>query len=75
MVFQTILKKVQQLPQNTQVFLGTSIILGVSAIPFLNSGDEKKGHSLFSQERPEVIDEEIDRKRREYIESKRSKVN
>lgn len=57
--------------QNAQVFVGTSVLLGICAIPvFLR--DEKRGHDLFSQEKPESVLasqekllKEFDRKSRE----------
>lgn len=40
---------------NAQVFVGTVLILGISAIPVFAKPKEKRGHDLFSQERPEVV--------------------
>ena len=38
----------------TQVFVGTSALLFLCAIPVF-AKDEKRGHDLFSQEKPEAV--------------------
>jgi hypothetical protein len=46
----------QKIPggQNVQVFVGTTLFLGICALPvFLK--DQKRGHDLFSQEKPEAV--------------------
>lgn len=57
--------------QNVQVFVGTSVLLGICAIPVYLK-DDKPGHDLFSQEKPqsvlvsqEKLLKEFDRKNRE----------
>ena len=46
---------VQKIPggQNVQAFVGTSILIGLCAIPVFGK-DTKTGHDLFSQEKPQV---------------------
>mmetsp|Transcript_22282 Transcript_22282/g.49691 ORF Transcript_22282/g.49691 Transcript_22282/m.49691 type:complete len:80 (+) Transcript_22282:76-315(+) len=39
---------------NTKVFVGTAVLLGLCAIPVF-SKNEKRGHDLFSQEKPEAV--------------------
>jgi len=41
-------------PQNFQVFVATSILLGLCAVPVYTK-DQKRGHDLFSQEKPEAV--------------------
>ena len=47
---------VQKIPggPKAQVFVGTSVLLTICAIPVLTK-DEKRGHDLFSQEKPEAV--------------------
>lgn len=59
----------QKIPggQNVQVFVGTTVLLGLCGAPvFLKKN--KTGHDLFSQEKPQVIIEAQDRLKREYAE-------
>lgn len=45
--------------ENFKVFVGVSVVLGVCAIPVFGPFgrvNRQKGHDLFSQEKPEVID-------------------
>ncbi|KAL3810686.1 hypothetical protein ACHAXA_003290 [Cyclostephanos tholiformis] len=61
----------QKLPvgQNVQVFVGTSILLGLCAVPVF-SRDTRAGHDLFSQEKPQAIIENEGRLRKNYASSK-----
>ena len=63
---------VQRIPggQNVQVFVGTSILLGLCAIPVF-AKDTKAGHDLFSQEKPQAIVDSESKLRREYIDAKK----
>jgi len=61
---------------NIQVFVGTSVLLGLCAVPVYAKPKQKRGHDLFSQEKPEaVLDsqekllKEFDRKAREARQS------
>lgn len=47
----------QKIPggQNVQVLVGTSLLLGLCAIPVFANPKEKRGHDLFSQEKPEAV--------------------
>ncbi|KAL3757119.1 hypothetical protein ACHAWU_002958 [Discostella pseudostelligera] len=55
---------------NVQAFVGTSILLGLCAIPvFLK--DTKAGHDLFSQEKPQAIVDSESKLRKEYMDSKK----
>ena len=47
---------IQKLPggHNTKVFIGTSTLLGLCAIPVFYK-PAKRGHDLFSQEKPEAV--------------------
>jgi hypothetical protein len=49
---------VQKIPggPKVQVFVGTSVLLTLCAIPVL-AKDQKRGHDLFSQEKPEAVQE------------------
>lgn len=69
-MFQTILNL---FPKNAQVFVGTTAILGIAAVPIYMK-QEKKGHDYFSQERPEAIDEHNDKARRDYLQKKGYKM-
>jgi hypothetical protein len=62
---------VQKIPggQNAQAFVGTSILLGLCAIPVF-AKDTKAGHDLFSQEKPQAIVDSESKMRREYMENK-----
>jgi hypothetical protein len=44
--------------ENFKVFIGVTVSLGICAIPLFrsNQSTQKKGHDLFSQEKPEAID-------------------
>jgi len=61
----------QKIPggQNVQAFVGTSILLGLCAIPVFGK-DTKAGHDLFSQEKPQAIVDSESKMRREYYDSK-----
>ena len=63
---------VQRIPggQNVQVFVGTTLLLGLCAIPVF-SKDTKPGHDLFSQEKPQAILESEYKLRKEYMEAKK----
>jgi len=52
-----ILQLLQKIPggPKAQVFVGTALILGISAIPVFAKPNQKRGHDLFSQERPESV--------------------
>jgi len=62
---------VQKIPggQNAQVFVGTSLLLGLCAIPVF-SKDTKAGHDLFSQEKPQAIVDSESRLRKGYMEQR-----
>lgn len=54
-----------------RVFVGTSIILAISAAPvFMKKAPDKQGHDLFSQEKPEAITASKEKLQREYRKSK-----
>lgn len=61
----------QKIPgsQNTQVFVGTSILLGLCAVPVFFK-DTKAGHDLFSQEKPQAIVDSESKLRKGYMESR-----
>ncbi|GMI02362.1 hypothetical protein TrVE_jg9030 [Triparma verrucosa] len=60
MVFYTLLQK---LPKNTQVAAGTFFIFALAAYPVI-SKEQKKGHDLFSQEKPAAVEKtETDREK------------
>ena len=52
-----------------QAFVGTSILLGLCAIPVF-AKDTKAGHDLFSQEKPQAIVDSENKMRKNYIDSK-----
>jgi hypothetical protein len=53
-----------------QVFLGTSFILGLSAIPVFYK-PSKRGHDLFSQEKPEEVENHQNKLKQQYRDAKR----
>mmetsp|Transcript_57894 Transcript_57894/g.141456 ORF Transcript_57894/g.141456 Transcript_57894/m.141456 type:complete len:98 (-) Transcript_57894:21-314(-) len=62
--------------QQVWVFLGSATIVAVSAYPVF-SKDLKPGHDIFSSEKPEVIREAQESKRKEYrqqIKERRAKL-
>ena len=40
---------------NTKVFIGVTVMLGLCAVPVFSKPNEKRGHDLFSQEKPEAV--------------------
>jgi hypothetical protein len=54
-----------------QVFVGTSIILIISAIPIFYN-PQKRGHDLFSQEKPQAIEEMQQAEKKKYREGRLS---
>jgi hypothetical protein len=40
--------------QNVQVFVGTTVLVGLCGVPVFFK-NEKRGHDLFSQEKPEAV--------------------
>lgn len=61
------LEQVEKIPGGlrVQVFLGTSLILGLSAIPIWFK-PQKAGHDLFSQEKPRAIEEQQEELKRQF---------
>ena len=55
----------QKLSQNQKVFLGTFTLLGLCGVPVFFK-NEKRGHDLFSQERPEAILESQEKALKEF---------
>jgi len=55
----------QKLSQNQKVFLGTFTFLGLCGVPVFFK-NEKRGHDLFSQERPEAILESQEKALKEF---------
>ena len=51
---------------NTKVFIGVSVMLGLCAIPVFSKPNEKRGHDLFSQEKPEAVVASTERLQREH---------
>lgn len=47
---------IQRIPgsQNLQVFVATSVLIGICGVPVFFK-EQKRGHDLFSQERPEAV--------------------
>lgn len=47
---------IQKIPgsQNFQVFVATSVLIGLCGLPVFFK-QQKRGHDLFSQERPEAV--------------------
>lgn len=58
---------IQKIPgsQNFQVFVATSVLLGLCGIPVVLK-DQKRGHDLFSQERPEAVLESQEKLLKEF---------
>ena len=55
----------QKLSQNQKVALGTFTLLGLCGVPVFFK-NEKRGHDLFSQERPEAILESQEKALKEF---------
>ena len=47
--------KAKNLSQTSKVAIGTFTLLGFCAVPIFAKPNEKRGHDLFSQERPEAV--------------------
>jgi hypothetical protein len=56
--------------QRVQVFVGTAFILGVSAIPVLYK-PQKRGHDLFSQEKPQAVEERQQELKQQYRQARK----
>lgn len=58
MVFPGFASLIRKIPggQNVQVFCGTVFLLGLSAVPLIIERDTKRGHELFSSEKPLAIE-------------------
>jgi len=67
-----ILQLLQKIPggPNTKVFVGTSVLLGLCAIPVF-AKDTKAGHDLFSQEKPQAILDSETKLRKDYMDNKK----
>lgn len=63
--FYALIKKIPG-GQGAQVFAGTAILLGVCAVPIVRK-ETKKGHDLFSQEKPEEIQSHQEQQQKEYF--------
>jgi hypothetical protein len=53
--------------------VGVSVILGLSAIPVFANPKQRKGHDLFSQEKPEAVEQHQEQLKKEYREQERKK--
>jgi hypothetical protein len=45
----------QKLSQKSKVAIGTFTLLGLCGVPVFAKPNEKRGHDLFSQEKPEAV--------------------
>ncbi|KAL7530741.1 hypothetical protein ACHAXR_004788 [Thalassiosira sp. AJA248-18] len=63
----------QKIPggENAKAFVGTSILLGLCAVPVFKK--TKTGHDLFSQEKPQAIVDSESQLRKEYMVSKKER--
>ncbi len=52
--------------QNVQVFIGTTVLVGLCGVPVFFKPEEKRGHDLFSQERPEAVLDSQEKLLQEY---------
>jgi len=66
---------VQKIPggPNAQVAVGSAVILGLCAVPVFGK-DTKRGHDLFSQEKPQAIVESQERLQKEAREAWKKSV-
>mmetsp|Transcript_17042 Transcript_17042/g.24107 ORF Transcript_17042/g.24107 Transcript_17042/m.24107 type:complete len:80 (-) Transcript_17042:534-773(-) len=71
MVFQRLLNKVPG-GSKAKVFVGSAMMVGACAIPVF-AKNEKRGHDLFSQERPEAIIESQEKAMKDYDKKEREK--
>ena len=67
------MNSVQKIPggPNVQVFVGTAILVGVCAIPVFSKPNEKRGHDLFSQEKPEAVVASTEKLQRDFYKAKK----
>jgi len=67
-----LLSKVKKIPggPRVQVFVGSALILGICAVPVFAKPKEKRGHDLFSQEKPEAVVQSKERLQKEFYQSK-----
>jgi len=72
-----LLSLVQKIPggPRVQVFVGTALILGISAIPVFSNPKQKKGHDLFSQDKPEAVEQFEDERRKQFREIRNESQN
>ena len=56
---------------NIKVFLGVTVMVGLCAIPVFSKPNEKRGHDLFSQEKPEAVVASTERLQREHYKKNR----
>ena len=56
---------------NTKVFIGVSVMLGLCAVPVFSKPNEKRGHDLFSQEKPEAVVASSEKLQREHYKKNR----
>ncbi len=55
---------------NIKVFIGVTVMVGLCAVPVF-SKNQKRGHDLFSQEKPEAVVASTERLQREHYKKKR----
>ena len=67
-MYEQLVKKVPG-GQNAQVFIGTVFALSLCAIPIVTK-ETRKGHDLFSQEKPEAIELHQEKQQKEYFAKK-----
>mmetsp|Transcript_4872 Transcript_4872/g.5649 ORF Transcript_4872/g.5649 Transcript_4872/m.5649 type:complete len:86 (-) Transcript_4872:145-402(-) len=70
MGLESLLQKIPGGPR-VQVFVGTAFILGLSAIPIWYNPKQKKGHDLFSQDKPEAFEKLEDQRRTKFREARK----
>ena len=58
---------------NVKVFVGTAVMLGLCAVPVF-SKNEKRGHDLFSQEKPEAVVASTEKLQRQHYKNRQDEA-
>mmetsp|Transcript_13395 Transcript_13395/g.20894 ORF Transcript_13395/g.20894 Transcript_13395/m.20894 type:complete len:85 (-) Transcript_13395:1002-1256(-) len=69
MSLEPLLQKIPGGPR-VQVLVGSAVLLGICAVPVFAKPQEKRGHDLFSQEKPEAVVQSKERLQQEFYQQK-----
>jgi len=68
-MIKTLLDKVPGGP-NAKVLFGVTLMLSACAVPVFGKPNQKRGHDLFSQEKPEAVLASTERLQREHYQQR-----